>query len=95
MPIYEYRCDDCAEVTSARRSVAELSDPLACEHCGGSTHRIVSKMSVHLSKGSKVRRMDPKYDAMVDQAMRNTPLAEPDRLINRRGDISKGLPDRD
>ena len=45
---------------------------------------------MHLSKGSKVARLDPKYDAMVDKAMRNTPAADPDRLINRRGDIAKG-----
>ena len=50
---------------------------------------------MHLSKLSKVERLDPKYDKMVDRAMRNTQAAEPDRLINRRGDISKGLPNRD
>ena len=45
------------------------------------------------SKGSKVGRLDPKYDAMVDKAMRDTPGADPERLINRRGDIAKGRPD--
>lgn len=45
---------------------------------------------MHLSKESKVARLDPKYDAMVDKAMRDTPSADPDRLINRRGDIAKG-----
>jgi hypothetical protein len=30
---------------------------------------------------SKVERADPRYDRMVDQAMRNTSSADPDRLL--------------
>jgi len=64
-----------------------------CERCGDVAGRIVSRTSVHLSRRSKVARLDPKYDAMVDQAMRSTRSADPDRLINRRGDVAKGRPD--
>ena len=89
MPVYEYRCADCGALTSRLASVRAIPGEVECA-CGGTASRIVSKPSVHLSKGSKVARLDPKYDAMVDQAMRSTPRADPDRLINRRGDIAKG-----
>ncbi|MCY3837931.1 MAG: hypothetical protein OXH09_04660 [Gammaproteobacteria bacterium] len=92
MPVYEYRCADCGAVTSTLASVNAIPRQIGCA-CGGTAARIVSKPSVHLSKGSKVARLDPKYDAMVDKAMRNTPAANPDRLINRRGDIAKGRRD--
>ncbi len=83
-------------MTTVLAPVSRSRDPCACEHCGSAlTRRIVSKPSVHLSKLSKVERMDPRYDKMVDQAMRNTQHADPDRLMNRRGDVTKGLPDKD
>jgi len=36
-----------------------------------------------LSKASKLDRLDPKYDKLVDKAMQATPLAEPDRLLKK------------
>lgn len=92
MPVYEYRCAECGAVTGEFASVTAIPREVRCA-CGGAASRIISKPSVHLSKGSKVARLDPKYDAMVDKAMRDTPTADPDRLINRRGDIAKGRPD--
>ena len=92
MPIYEFRCAECGAVASELASVENIPETVVCK-CGGNAKRIVSRPSVHLSKSSKVARLDPKYDAMVDKAMRDTPAADPDRLINRRGDIAKGRPD--
>ena len=92
MPIYEYRCAQCAAVTSELASLDQIPAKVDCK-CGGVAARIISRPSVHLSKRSKVARLDPKYDAMVDRAMSGTPNADPDRLINRRGDIAKGRPD--
>ena len=93
MPIYEYRCRECDAVTGERASVNAIPADIACERCGDRATRIVSLPSVRLSSKSKVARLDPKYDRMVDKAMRNTTSADPDRLLNRRGDISKGRPD--
>ena len=93
MPLYEYRCGACGEVTTVMASVSASNDAVNCELCGAETHRIVSRPSVHLSSRSKVRRLDPKYDKMVDQAARNSPNSDPDRLINRRGDVAKGRDD--
>ncbi|MDA1074842.1 MAG: hypothetical protein O3A63_08815 [Proteobacteria bacterium] len=32
---------------------------------------------------SKMEKLDPKYDRMVDKAMRSTPEADPDRHLKR------------
>ena len=93
MPIYEYRCEKCDAVTGHLASIRAIPATVVCEKCGARAMRIVSRPSIQLSAKSKVGRLDPKYDKMVDQAMRNTTGADPDRLINRRGDIAKGRPD--
>jgi len=93
MPVYEFRCPHCAEVTSHVCAVADRPGSLACEHCGhpGAT-RIVSRASVRRSSASKVARLDPKYDQMVDRAMRNTPQADPDRVLRRLKPFPKDTP---
>ncbi len=83
MPIYEYRCGSCAEVTSVFATVAEHERERVCEHCGGRAERIFSRPSVHRSRASKLDRLDPRYDKMVDTALKNTPNAEPDRLLKK------------
>ena len=91
MPVYEYRCGACRKITTLFGAVADKPDHTACEACGfPKAHRIISRPSVRLSILSKLERLDPKYDKQIDQAISNNPAADPDRLINRRGDISKG-----
>ena len=93
MPIYEYRCNACGNVSTTLASINSIPTQIPCEHCAEPSPRILSRPSVHLSARSKTARLDPKYDKRVDQAIRNTPMADPDRLINRRGDSAKGRPD--
>jgi len=81
--VYEYRCANCDEITTHWCAIAERPESVPCEHCGKSAHRIVSGGAVRLSSASKVARLDPKYERRVDQAIRNTPLADPDRLLRR------------
>ena len=83
MPVYEYRCEECGRVTAATHRITDAPKRLDCEHCGADAHRIISRSSIHLSAASKVARLDPKYDKMVDQAMKNTQNAEPDHLLKR------------
>ena len=47
MPVYEYRCLECHEVTEKLRSLEEYRDPLDCSYCGGATKKIVSIQRVH------------------------------------------------
>ncbi len=34
MPIYEYKCNDCGEVSEFRISVQSINDNLFCKSCG-------------------------------------------------------------
>ena len=33
MPIYEYRCQSCGEISEIFQGVGENDDPLQCKHC--------------------------------------------------------------
>ena len=83
MAVYEYRCTACSEITTHWCAIADRPESVACERCGKPARRIVSGGAMRLSSASKVARLDPKYDKRVDQAMRNTSTADPDRLLRR------------
>ncbi|MGD8832074.1 MAG: hypothetical protein PVF57_15830 [Pseudomonadales bacterium] len=87
--MYEYRCPACGECSSIVARVSELTRTIPCAHCGETAERILSRPSVHLSRASKLDKLDPKYDRMVDQAMKNTPKAEPDHLLKKMKPFAK------
>ena len=96
MPTYEFRCKSCGDVTSISASVQDRPSQIECGACnGGTATRIVSKPNVVLSSKSKLSRLDPKYDKMVDQAMSKTASADPDHLLRQMRDPATGSPDRD
>ena len=41
MPLYEYRCEKCGEITMEIRSFAKMYDPVTCK-CGGDARKIIS-----------------------------------------------------
>ncbi len=45
MPIYEYRCADCAAVFESIRPVSRADDPLDCKLCGLPATRQISNFS--------------------------------------------------
>lgn len=50
MPIYEYECQQCNQVTEAMQKFSD--SPLTeCPHCAGSLRKLISQSSFHL-KGS-------------------------------------------
>jgi putative FmdB family regulatory protein len=83
MPVYEYRCSQCRELTTRVSAVSDLQKTVACADCGELATRIISSTSVHRTKASKLARLDPKYDKLVDKAMASTQNAEPDRILKR------------
>ena len=83
MPIYEYRCSQCFELTTVVAAIRELEKTVACAACGASATRIISSTAVHRSKASKLERLDPKYDKMVEREIRKTPTADPDYYLKR------------
>lgn len=49
MPLYEYQCDDCEEITELERPHLERHDPVKCDHCGSeNTQLILSRTSFTL-----------------------------------------------
>ncbi|MDR0354928.1 MAG: zinc ribbon domain-containing protein [Deltaproteobacteria bacterium] len=50
MPIYEFECDSCRQITEAMR---KFSDPplTVCPHCGGKLEKLISMNSFQLKGG--------------------------------------------
>jgi len=49
MPIYEYRCQECGEITEALVSMGEKAD-VACSKCG--SRKVERKLSTFAARGS-------------------------------------------
>lgn len=88
MPLYEYRCTACRAITTALRSTTDAAAAVRCESCGAEATRILSRPSVHRSPRSKVERLDPRYDKLIDRSMARTSHADPDRLLRRMKPLS-------
>ena len=55
-----------------------------CKHCQGTDlEKIMSRMSVHRNLTSKLSSLDPRYDKLVDSAIKNTPEADPNRHLRK------------
>jgi len=84
MPIYEYRCRVCKDLTDKYFPNTDAPDSLQCKHCSSNnTHRIVSGAVYHASEATKTAKLDPKYEKMVDRAMQNSRSADPDRILRK------------
>lgn len=47
MPLYEYECQKCSEITEALQKFSDA--PLKkCPHCGGKVNKIMSQNAFHL-----------------------------------------------
>jgi putative FmdB family regulatory protein len=84
MPIYVHRCRDCGEATEAFASINDPEVPITCEHCNSTnTLRVIGRVAYHASDNAKTARLDPKYEKMVDDSMRKSASADPDRLLKQ------------
>ena len=83
MPTYDYRCGTCNHVTSQVHSMAQTPATVPCEDCQQQASKIISQVAVKLSNSSKMNRLDPKYDKMVDTAMRNSTSADPNNYLKK------------
>jgi putative FmdB family regulatory protein len=53
MPLYEYRCLDCAITFEKLRAKRQADDPIACKHCQSqNTKRAISLFAAHGSNGA-------------------------------------------
>ena len=90
MPIYEYRCSDCGAISSALLRVSDYQRSLPCESCGEQAQPIISRPVVHLSRTSKLEKLDPRYDKLANDTMNSNPLSDPDRLLKKMKPLGKG-----
>lgn len=52
MPVYEYRCEKCNQITEALRKMSDSDAPMVCEHCGSDhTKRAHSLVAASGGKG--------------------------------------------
>jgi putative FmdB family regulatory protein len=52
MPIYEYKCSDCGEVSEVLSGMGSRDEPPACKHCGSDhVERILSASFIAVKGG--------------------------------------------
>jgi putative FmdB family regulatory protein len=84
VPIYSYRCRACGGVTDAYASVNAAPPSVRCEGCDATdTYRVIGRVAYHANESTKTARLDPKYEKRVDDAMRKSSNADPDRLLRK------------
>lgn len=84
MPIYEYRCKACEEITERYYSSTDAPRKLTCKHCNAEkAERIVSGAVYHADEATKTAKLDSKYEKRAEAALKNTRLADPDRLLRK------------
>ena len=84
MPIYEYRCDDCAAKTAKLVRGFNAPESISCRECRSEkTHRIISSVAFHKSLSTQLQDLDPRYDRMADAAAANTADADPNRFLKK------------
>ncbi|MYE23264.1 MAG: zinc ribbon domain-containing protein, partial [Gammaproteobacteria bacterium] len=69
MPIYEYRCESCGQISTTLASINAIPTEVACEHCAKLAPRILSRPSVHLSARSNTDRRAPPYEKRGGRAL--------------------------
>lgn len=76
MPLYEFRCDPCGQVSSIYFRTSTDSPAVRCRHCDSSAvHRILSTFASPLSEAEKMSKLEPAYQKRVDAALANAPAA--------------------
>ncbi|MCZ6874588.1 MAG: zinc ribbon domain-containing protein [bacterium] len=91
MPIYEFYCDPCGQISSIYFRTSTDSPSLCCRHCSSDTvRRILSTFASPLSDADKMDRLDPKYDKQVDAALAKAPAAsDPNHYLRKMASFSQ------
>ena len=85
MPIYEYRCQQCSEVSSYYLKTYGAVPRSGCKHCQSpDIQRIMSNVTHIRSEADKFAQLDPKYGKMVDQTLAKAPSdTNPDHYVRK------------
>ena len=75
MPVYEYRCNKCQQISSFLVKTYGGSPNSGCHSCqSNELERIISGVAYLRSEPDKLSQLDPKYGKIVDQALSKAPL---------------------
>jgi putative FmdB family regulatory protein len=84
MPIYVYQCNRCDVRTEVFQRRLNAQSSAACEACGSTDlERVFTPFAIYRSELTKLEQLDPNYYRKVDEAIRNTPEADPTRHLSR------------
>jgi putative FmdB family regulatory protein len=85
MPIYEYRCRQCGEISAYLLKTIGGEPQSGCKQCESSElQRIMSSVAYIRSEADKFAQLDPKYTKMVDQALAKAPSdTSPDHYVRK------------
>lgn len=84
MPIYVFQCRRCDVRTEVFFRQMNADRTVACEACDSlEVERVFTPFAIYRSELTKLQQLDPSYYRRVDQAIANTPEAEPMRHIKR------------
>ncbi len=84
MPLYVYQCRRCEVRTEVFQRRMDTPRDAVCEACGSSEmQRVYTPFATSRSELDRLRSLDPKYYARVDQALANTPEADPMQHLKR------------
>jgi putative FmdB family regulatory protein len=85
MPIYVYQCNRCDVRTEIFfRSQNTAGKQVLCESCeSADVERVFTPFAIYRSELTKLEQLDPMYYKKVDQAIKNTPEADPLRHIKK------------
>jgi putative FmdB family regulatory protein len=56
MPLYEYKCFECGEITEVLRPIKSRDDATYCTSCGSATERIMSRFNTLTTSNSREPR---------------------------------------
>jgi putative FmdB family regulatory protein len=84
VPLYVYDCAACGHRFEVFLRSRSAPAPAACEACrSASISRRVSGFAIARSELERLRALDPRYKRMVEDAVRNTPEADPERHLKK------------
>ena len=90
MPIYEYRCQSCQQVSSFFFKVASAATEVNCEHCGDyGVERIMASFSRGRTEADQRRDLVSRYYKMVDDALGKSPASTtPEHYLDKMAPFS-------
>ena len=91
MPIYEYRCQSCHQVSSYFVKTYGATPLSGCTHCESlDLQRIMSSVAYLRSEADKLAQLDPNYTKLVDRALAKAPNdTNPSHYVDKMVPFSK------